>query len=54
MITVYARFMYVYIDMFVFVDKSGSDNRDALYKYSYSLRVQPAKGISLFSRGNHR
>ena len=34
------------IDMFVFIDESGSDNRDALlykYMYGYSLRGQSAK-----------
>lgn len=41
------------MDMFVFVDESGSDNRDALRKYGYSLRGQPAKALSLFPRGKH-
>lgn len=41
------------IDMFVFVDESGSDNRDTLRKYGYSLRGQPAKALSLFPRGKH-
>ena len=41
------------IDMLVFVDESGSDSRDALCKYGYSLRGQPAKALSLFPRGKH-
>ena len=41
------------IDMLVFVDESGSDNRDALRKFGYSLRGQPAKALSLFPRGKH-
>ena len=41
------------IDMLVFVDESGSDNRDTLRKYGYSLRGQPAKALSLFPRGKH-
>ena len=41
------------IDMFVFVDDSGSDSRDTLCKYGYSLRGQPAKALSLFPRGKH-
>ena len=40
------------IDMLVFVDESGSDNRDALRKYGYSLRGQPAKALSLSQEGN--
>ena len=39
--------------MLVFVDESGSDSRDALHKYGYSLRGQPAKALSLFPRGKH-
>ena len=41
------------VDMLVFVDKSGSDSRDALRKYGYSLSGQPAKALSLFPRGKH-
>ena len=39
--------------MLVFVDESGSDNRDVLRKYGYSLRGQPAKAVSLFPKGKH-
>ena len=39
------------MDMFILVDESGSDNRDGLRKYGYSLRSQPAKALSLFPRG---
>ena len=39
--------------MLVFVDESGSDSRDALHKYGYSLRGQPAKALSLFLRRKH-
>ena len=39
------------MDMIVFVDESGSDNRDALHKYGYNLRGQPAKAVSSFPRG---
>lgn len=41
------------IDMLVFIDESGSDTRDTLRKYGYSLRGQPAKAVSLFSREKH-
>lgn len=39
--------------MCVFVDESGTDNRDTLRKYGYSLRGKPAKAVSLFPRGKH-
>ena len=44
-ITVYNR------DMFVFVDKTGSDRRDSLRRYSYSLRGKPARSQKLLVRG---
>ena len=40
-------------EMFVFLDESGSDRRDALRRYGYSLRGMPAKALSMFPRGNH-
>lgn len=30
-------------DMLIFLDETGTDRRDALRKYSYSLRGKPAK-----------
>ena len=39
--------------MLVFIDESGSDTRDTLCKYGYSLRGQPAKATSLFTRDKH-
>ena len=39
------------MDMLVFADESGSDKRDALRKYGYSLRGQPAKALCLIPRG---
>ena len=44
-ITVYNR------DMFVFVDKTGSDRRDSLHRYGYSLRGKPARSQKLLVRG---
>ena len=40
-------------EMFVFLDESCSDRRDALRRYGYSLRGMPAKALSMFPRGNH-
>ena len=40
-------------DMLVFIDESGSDRRDCLRKYAYSLRGQPAKALTLYNRGRH-
>lgn len=40
-------------EMLIFVDESGTDRRDALRKYGYSIRGQPAKALSLFPRGIH-
>ncbi len=39
-------------DMFVFVDESGCDRRDATRKFGYSLRGLPAKNFRFLSRGN--
>ena len=38
-------------EMLVFVDETGSDYRDSLRKYGYSMRGQPPKSIKLFVRG---
>lgn len=40
-------------EMFVFIDETGSDRRDSLRKYAYSLRGKPAKALQLFNRGRH-
>ena len=40
-------------DMLVFVDETGTDRRDTLRRYGYSLRGKPAKAFSTYSRGNH-
>ena len=40
-------------EMFVFVDKTGSDKRDCLRKYGYSLRGKPPVDLQLYSRGIH-
>ena len=40
-------------EMFVFVDESGSDRRDTMRKFGYSLRGKPAKALQLFGRGKH-
>ena len=39
--------------MFVFVDETGSDKRDCLRKYGYSLRCKPPVDLQLYSRGIH-
>ena len=43
--TVYNR------DMFVIVDETGSDRRDSLCRYGYSLRGKPARSQKLLVRG---
>ena len=40
-------------DMFVFVDETGTDRRDALRRFGYSLRGKPARALNLFARGQH-
>ena len=40
-------------EMLVFLDESGTDRRDALRQYGYSLRGKPAKALSMLPRGNH-
>jgi len=37
-------------DMFVFVDEMGSDRRDSLRKFGYSLRGRPARPWKLLVR----
>ena len=43
--TVYNR------EMVIFVDETGSDRRDSIRKYGYSLRGQPARTQKLLVRG---
>lgn len=38
-------------DMLIFLDKTGSDKRDALRKYGYSLRGRPITAYKSASRG---
>ncbi len=40
-------------DMLIFLDESGSDKRDCLRKYGYSLRGKPPICHNLLSRGEH-
>ena len=40
-------------EMLVFLDETGSDRRDAMRKFGYSLRGKPAKAHRLLFRGNH-
>ena len=50
----YAAEMSVYdADMFVFLDETGSDRRNALRKYGYSWRGKPAISHKLLVRGEH-
>ena len=37
----------------IFIDETGSDNRDAIRKYGYSLRGKPIKAQKLLVRGKH-
>ena len=37
--------------MFVFLDETGCDRRDALRKFGYSLRGYQARSIKLLSKG---
>ena len=39
--------------MFIFLDEIGSDRRNALRKYGYSLRGMPAVSHKLLVRGQH-
>ena len=40
-------------EMLIFIDETGSDKRDSLRKYGYSLRGKPAKSHKIISRGRH-
>ena len=40
-------------DMFIFLDETGSDGRNALRKYGYSLQGIPAASHKLLIRGEH-
>ena len=43
--------IYKYIFMLVFVDESGTDRRDAMRRFGYSLRGRPCIAKSLLVRG---
>ena len=40
-------------DMFIFLDETGTDRRDALRRYAYSWRGLPALAHKLLVRGQH-
>jgi len=40
-------------DMFVFLDKGGSERRDSIRKYGYGWRVKPMSSNKLLMRGQH-
>lgn len=40
-------------DMLIFLDESGTDKRDKLRKYGYSLRGKPPVSHKILSRGQH-
>ena len=40
-------------DMFIFLDETGTDRRDAIRKYGYSWRGRPAVSHKLMVRGEH-
>lgn len=50
----YMREVSIYTpEMMVFVDETGSDKRDAMRRFGYSLRGKPARVMKLLSRGKH-
>lgn len=50
----YASELSVYSSsMFIFLDETGTDRRDAMRKYSYSWRGRPAVAHKLLVRGQH-
>ena len=38
-------------DMLIFIDESGSDRRDRLRRYGYSVRGKPPRSLKLLVRG---
>ncbi len=40
-------------EMLVFIDETGSDRRDCLRKFGYSMRGKPPKALQLYGRGKH-
>lgn len=40
-------------EMCIFVDETGSDHRDSLRRYGYSIRGKPPKSCQLLERGDH-
>ena len=52
----YLTDMAVYVghpDLFIFVDETGTDGRDRMRKFGYSLRGKPAIANKLLFRGQH-
>ena len=48
----YATEVSIYkADMFIFLDETGTDRRNAIRKYAYSLRGKPARSHKLLVRG---
>ena len=39
--------------MLVFLDETGTDRRDAMHRFGYSLRGKPARTHKLLVRGKH-
>ena len=51
---IYAEEVRLYnTEMFIFLDETGSDRRDARRKFGYSLRGKPAVSNKLLIRGQH-
>ena len=40
-------------DMFIFIDESGTDRRDSLRKFGYSMRGKRTRSHKLLARGKH-
>ena len=40
-------------EVLIFIDESGSDNRDTSRKYGYSIRGKPPRSLKLLVRGEH-
>ena len=41
------------LDMFIFLDTTGTDRRDSLRRYAYSWRGKPVRAHRLLVRGQH-
>ena len=44
---------FYHADMFVFLDETGTDRRDAIRKYGYGWRGKPIMSNNLSMRGQH-